>query len=66
MALATMVNWTFNFLVSCFFLQLTMAIGKAGTFRLYAGFGVAAVVFFWHWLPETKGRSLEEIERQVG
>lgn len=43
-----------------------MAIGKAGTFWLYAGFGVAAVVFFWRWLPETKGRSLEEIERRVG
>ena len=42
-----------------------MAIGKAGTFWLYAGFGVAAVAFFWRWLPETKGRSLEEIEQQV-
>ena len=65
MALATMVNWTFNFLVSYFFLQLTMAVGKAGTFWLYAGFGVTAVAFFWRWLPETKGRSLEEIEQQV-
>lgn len=65
MAVATMANWTFNFLVSYFFLQLTMVIGKAGTFWLYAGFGVIAVAFFWRLLPETKGRTLEQIERQV-
>lgn len=65
MAVATMVNWTFNFLISYFFLQMTTDITKAGTFWLYAGFGVAAVAFFFWKLPETKDRSLEDIERQV-
>ena len=65
MAVATMFNWTFNFLISYFFLQLTLSIGRAGTFWLYAGFGIAALAFFWRWLPETKGRSLEQIERQI-
>jgi sugar porter (SP) family MFS transporter len=65
MAAATMVNWTFNFLISYFFLQMTTAISRAGTFWLYAGFGVAAVAFFAWKLPETKDRSLEDIERQV-
>jgi sugar porter (SP) family MFS transporter len=65
MAAATMVNWTFNFLVSYFFLQMTTSISKAGTFWLYAGFGVVAVAFFVWKLPETKERSLEDIERQV-
>lgn len=65
MAAATMVNWTFNFLISYFFLQMTNDITKAGTFWLYAGFGVAAVAFFAWKLPETKDRSLEDIERQV-
>lgn len=45
--------------------RLTIAIGKAGRFWLYAGFGVAAIAFFWRWLPETKGRTLEQIEQQV-
>jgi len=36
-ALVAMANRTFNFLVSCFFRQLTMSIGKAGTFWLHAG-----------------------------
>jgi sugar porter (SP) family MFS transporter len=66
MAAATMVNWTFNFLISYFFLQMTNDISRAGTFWLYAGFGVAAVAFFCWKLPETKDRSLEDIERQVG
>lgn len=65
MAAATMVNWTFNFLVSYFFLQMTTDISRAGTFWLYAGLGVAAVAFFSWKLPETKDRSLEDIERQV-
>jgi sugar porter (SP) family MFS transporter len=66
MALATVANWTFNFLVSYFFLSLVGWIGKAGTFWLYAAIGVAAVLFFWWRVPETKGRSLEEIERDLG
>jgi MFS family permease len=65
MAVATMFNWTFNFLVSYFFLTMTADMGTAGTFWLYAGFGVAATVFFIRLLPETKNRSLEDIERQV-
>ena len=31
----------------------------------YAGFGVAAIVFFAARLPETKNRSLEEISEEV-
>ncbi|MGH9110382.1 MAG: sugar porter family MFS transporter [Acidimicrobiales bacterium] len=65
MAVATMFNWGFNFLVSYFFLQMTTGIGKAGTFWLFAGFGVVAAIFFAVFVPETRNRSLEEIERQV-
>ena len=66
MAVATVANWTFNFLVSYFFLSLVGWIGKGGTFWLYAGLGVLAVLFFWSRVPETKNRSLEEIERDLG
>jgi sugar porter (SP) family MFS transporter len=65
MAVATMFNWGFNFLVSYYFLQLTDLIGKAGTFWLYAGLGVCAAVFFARFVPETRNRSLEEIEAQL-
>ncbi|MBS1861143.1 MAG: sugar porter family MFS transporter [Actinobacteria bacterium] len=65
MSLSTVANWATNFLVSTFFLTLTGAISVEGTFWLYAGFGVAAVIFFVLKLPETKNRSLEEISEEV-
>jgi len=65
MAVCTMFNWAFNFFVSFFFLDAVKAMGRSGTFWMYAGFGVLAVVFFAWRVPETKDRSLEEIEREV-
>jgi sugar porter (SP) family MFS transporter len=66
MAIATVANWTFNFLVSYFFLELVSTIGKAGTFWLYAGCGIVAFTYFLIRVPETRNRSLEEIERELG
>jgi sugar porter (SP) family MFS transporter len=65
MSISTVANWASNFLVATFFLTLTGAITIEGTFWLYAGFGVAAVIFFALRLPETKDRSLEEISDEV-
>jgi sugar porter (SP) family MFS transporter len=65
MSASTVANWATNFLVSTFFLTLTGAITIQGTFWLYAGFGVVAIVFFFFRLPETKNRSLEEISEEV-
>jgi MFS family permease len=65
MAVSTVANWAANFLVSYFFLALVGWVGKPGTFWIYAGLGALAVVFFAARVPETKGRPLEEIERQV-
>lgn len=65
MAIATMFNWTFNFLVSYFFLDMTKGIGRDGTFWMYAFFGVCALVFFFFKVPETKNRSLEQIESDI-
>jgi sugar porter (SP) family MFS transporter len=65
MAACTMFNWGFNFIVSYWFLNLVKAIGQAETFWLYALFGVCAIVVFAWKVPETKGRSLEQIEREV-
>lgn len=65
MAAATVANWLFNFIISYWFLDLTGAIGKDGAFWLYAGFAVCAVAFFFFRVPETRGRSLEQIEREI-
>ncbi len=66
MAVCTMLNWGFNFAISYTFLTLTDAISKQGAFWLYAGFGVCAVAFFTFVVPETKDRSLEQIQSDLG
>ena len=66
MAVCTMFNWGFNFLIAYTFLSLTTAITKQGTFWLYAFFGICAVVFFVTVVPETKDRTLEEIQADLG
>lgn len=66
MGVATVAKWAGNFVVSYFFLQLVGAVGQSGTFWIYAGFGVLAFVFFYAKLPETKDRSLEQIESDLG
>ena len=66
MAVCTMFNWGFNFLIAYTFLSLTDLITKQGTFWLYAFFAVCAVVFFATVVPETKDRSLEQIQAELG
>ena len=66
MAVCTLVNWGANFFVSYYFLSLVKAIGRPETFWIYTGFGVLAVAFFAWRVPETNGRSLEEIEHDLG
>jgi hypothetical protein len=57
-----MVQWIANLAVSLTFLLLIHAIGKPATFWLYAALCVAAIVFTAFFVPETKGKTLEEIE----
>ena len=66
MAVCTIGNWLANFVVSVSFLSLNNLITKQGTFWLYAAISIGAFVFFAARVPETKDRSLEEIEAQVG
>jgi MFS family permease len=66
MAVCTMVNWGFNFLIAYTFLTLTDVLSKQGAFWLYAFFGICALIFFVTLVPETKGRTLEEIQADLG
>jgi len=62
MSMATVANWGVNLAVAVTFLTLVGAVGRPGTFWIYAGIGIAAWLFFYFLVPETKGKSLEEIE----
>jgi MFS family permease len=65
MSVATMANWGANFVVTISFLTLLSAIGNAGTFFLFAGLSVVALAYFQRQVPETKNRSLQDIERDL-
>jgi len=56
------VNWAFNFLVSITFLTLVEVLGPSLTFWVYALLAIASWLFSYYLVPETKGRTLEEIE----
>ncbi|RKQ96878.1 sugar porter (SP) family MFS transporter [Kushneria sinocarnis] len=58
-------HWIFNLLVSLSTLSLINALGTSGTFWLYAAITALAVVFIVRYIPETKGRTLEQIEADL-
>jgi MFS transporter, SP family, galactose:H+ symporter len=60
--LAATFNWGSNLLVTLTFLTLVERLGPSWTFWLYGLSAVAAWVFSYYIVPETKGRTLEEIE----
>lgn len=61
-SIAAMSNWVANLLVSITFLSLLNALGTSLVFWLYAVVSVGALIFFWLRIPETKGKTLEQIE----
>ena len=65
MAVSTVANWGANFLVAATFLSLGGAITTGGTFYLYAGIAVLAFLFFLTKVPETKDRTLEQIQHEL-
>src|SRR2546426_9239032 len=62
MSVATIFLWCGTLLVTLTFLSLVKLFTAAGVFLLYATVSIAAFLFVWRKVPETKGRTLEEIE----
>lgn len=61
-ACMTFLSWLSNFTVVFTFPHLLGIWGPAWTFALYSIIAFTAVRLFWRVIPETKGKSLEEIE----
>jgi sugar porter (SP) family MFS transporter len=62
MSLATLVNFGTNFIVALTFLYLSEWLGDNGGYWTYGAIGVCAWVFIYKLVPETKNKTLEEIE----
>ena len=63
--IATAANWLFAFFTTKEFEDLEIVLDRFGAFWLFAGICLVGVVFVFFFVPETKGRSLEEIEAQL-
>ena len=60
--IAAGANWLANFAVSLTFLSLLKLLGPSLTFWMYGALAIGSWLFSYYLVPETKGRSLEEIE----
>lgn len=65
MAVATVSLWLASLLLTYSFPLLNSALGASGTFWLYGVICLGGLAFIYKNLPETKGKSLEQIEKEV-
>ncbi len=66
MSLATTVLWIASAVLVVTFPYFNRGLNAHGTFWLHAGICLAGFLFIYYRLPETKGKSLEEIEKNIG
>ncbi len=62
MSIATLSNWGTNAISAQLFPWYVATLGMHVGFFTFAGICLIATLFFWKFVPETKGRSLEDIE----
>ena len=62
MAIVILTMWATDTIVGQFTPSLREAVGPAVTFFIFAAILVPQIFMVWKWMPETAGRSLEEIE----
>jgi SP family arabinose:H+ symporter-like MFS transporter len=65
-SVATSALWSGTLLVTFTFLSLIRALGVSGTFAIFAALSAFSFVFVWWIVPETRGKTLEEIQQQWG
>ncbi|KAI7900852.1 general substrate transporter [Cokeromyces recurvatus] len=59
--IATATNWICNLVVASTFLSMVNTLSTAGTFWLYASISILLWISIVRWVPETSGKSLEDI-----
>ncbi|KAK4837704.1 hypothetical protein QYF36_007804 [Acer negundo] len=63
-SLTTLVNWSSSWIVSYTF-NFMMEWSTTGTFFIFSGIGISAIVFIVFLVPETKGIELEELQASI-
>lgn len=62
---AVFALWIANFLISLLFPVLLASVGLSGAFFIFALIGIGGAIFVIRWVPETRHRSLEQIEHYL-
>ena len=65
MSISVLTLWVTCWALAQFFPRINQALGDAGSFWLFGLICLAGFVFVWKMLPETKGETLEAIERKL-
>ena len=65
MATCTFALWVGCCTLTFSFPSMNAALGSSGTFWIYSAICVCAFVFLWNRCPETKGKTLEELEKEL-
>lgn len=66
MSFSTAVSWGCTFLTVYFAPIIRANLGDSALFGIFGIFTVIAFIFVKFWIPETKGKSLEQIEKELG
>lgn len=64
-SVATSLNWSCTFIVTKTFVDIMRLLGNYGTFWLFGTITFVSFIFTVMFVPETSGRSLEEIEKRL-
>jgi sugar porter (SP) family MFS transporter len=62
--ISVLILWITNFFVGLFFPSVVAALGISSTFFIFAVIGALSFVFILTMVPETRGRTLEQLEAQ--
>jgi MFS family permease len=62
-SIATSTLWSGTLLVTLTFLSLVKVLNLWGTFAIYGALSFVCLIFVWKMVPETKGRTLEQIQQ---
>ena len=65
MATCTFALWVGCCTLTFSFPSMNAALGSSGTFWIYSAICICAFIFLWRRCPETKGKSLEELEKEL-
>ena len=65
MAIVTSINWALNFVISGSFLQLSNMFTLGGLYVMYAILCLISIIFVHMTVPETKGKTLEDISKTL-